>query len=265
MGLFQIAHKNYSEFYTKDVWDEEKGRKIIEKGTDYFSEERLEYIHRFYECLLNSKKMNDLGIMYIRHSNLSVRDVVELYNRDKAEDKQLNENTGKSRIIACANKVNNSFESLKHNKDTKTPLEWIISLGAISEYNEKKMALYENCKQQIDDFIEMFDSSGKNKKEKMIIKMPAFAKVKELSEEDFNNFMDIIRPYSKREIDNVQKCLEQMRNEVGYFNFLMTAGVKLTEVDKERREQIIRWLGLETEGSQPKDTNSNYWEDGVEI
>ena len=262
MGLFKTAQQNYCEFYTKDVWDEEKAREHI--GI-YFTEERLDYIHRFYECLLNSKKMNDLGLMYVRHSNLSVRKVVDLYNKDKLESKQINDNTGKSRIIACANKVNNSFESLNYDKNIKDPLDWIINLGAISKYNEKKMELYENCKKQIDDFIEMFDTTSKNKKEKMIIKIPAFAKVRELSEEDFNNFMEIIRPYSKREIDNVQKCIEQMRNEVGYFNFLMTAGVKLTEVDKERREQVIRWLGLEAENEQPEEPNSNYWEYGIEM
>lgn len=262
MGLFKTAQQNYCEFYTKDVWDEEKAR---ERVGIYFIEERLDYIHRFYECLLSSKKMNELGLMYVRHSNLSVRKVVDLYNRDKTEGKQINENTGKSRIIACANKVNNSFESLRYERDTKDPLDWIINLGAISEYNEKKMELFRECEKQIDDFIEMFDNTSKNKKEKMIIKIPAFAKVRELSEEDFNNFMEIIRPYSKREIDNIQKCIEQMRNEVGYFNFLMTAGVKLTEVDKERREQVIRWLGLEAEGTQPDNNVDEFWDDGVEI
>ena len=244
MGAFKVAQRNYCEFFTEGEWNEEKAMKKIGK---YYTEERVEYIRRFYNCLLNSKKMNELGILYLTHSNLSVRKTVELYNRDKSEKKKLNPDTGKSRIISCANKVNNSFRPLVFNRETKEPLEWIIDSVVVGA---ERLEIIREAELQIDNFIEMFDSTGENKKDKIAVKIPAYAKVSSISEDMFDNFMEIIRPYSKREMYNVEKTLEQMREEVGYFNFLMTPGVRLTEIDRERRETLLRWLGATIEPEQ---------------
>ena len=254
MGAFKVAQENYCEFYTEGVWNEEKGK---EKIGPYFTEERLEYIHRFYECLLNSSKMNELGRMYIQHSNLSVRKVVELYNQKREKGKQLNPDTGKSRIIACANKVNNSFTDSKYQNSKKNNLEWIMGFEHFNEYNDELIRILRDTEEQIEQFIEMFDTTSKEKKEMIAIKVPAYAKVRNLSEDRFDNFLEIIRPYSKREMENVEEALKQMREEVGYYNFLMTPGVKLTEVDKERRDILLRWLGTES-GISKKDMNDNF-------
>ena len=84
MGAFKVAHQYYCDFFTNDAWDEEKAQAKVGK---YYTEERTDYIHKFYECLLNSKKMNEVGLMYVRHSNLSVRKVVELYNENLKDSK----------------------------------------------------------------------------------------------------------------------------------------------------------------------------------
>lgn len=244
MGTFKIAQQNYCEFYTNGVWDEEKGKKML--GC-YYIEERLDYIHRFYECLLTSDKMNDLGILYLTHSNLSVRKTVELYNRHLPVHKQINENTGKSRIIACANKVNNSFTNLSNtdlqiNKIiNEEPLKILMASGVIGESRLKTLR---EAEEQIDKFIDMFKSSKKDKKEQIAIKIPAYMKVNTLSEEQFDNFMDIIRPYSRREMRCVEQYIKEMKEEVGYFNFLLTPGMKLTNEDIERRDIILRWLDI---------------------
>ena len=239
MGAFKIAHQNYCDFFTGDVWDEFKARERI--GV-YYVEERLDVIHRFYDCLINSNKMNELGILYIKHSNLSVRTTVELYNRNKDENKQLNQDTAKSRIIACANKVNNSFERINYEGKKYEALELLFYASAINENRWKKI---KQAMDQVEQFIDLFDSTKKNKKEQIIIKIPAYAKVSSLSEDRFNDFMDIIRPYSQREMSIVEECLKQMQEEVGYYNFLLTPGAKLTSVDKERRDTILRWLNME--------------------
>ena len=241
MGTFNTAHKFYCDFYTKDVWDEEKGK---EKIGVYYTEERLNYIHRFYESLLSSDKMNELGLIYLKHSNLSVRKVVELYNQDKSESKKINENTGKSKIIACANKINNSFSELYYDRKKLEPLELLMSRRAFNKENVELMNVLREAEDQIDKFIDMFDTTHNHKRDKLIIKMPGCAKVREISDEKFDDFMEIVRPYSKREIACVEKCLMQMKDEVGYFNFLMTPGMKLTDKDKERRDSIFRWLGI---------------------
>ena len=133
------------------------------------------------------------------------------------------------------------------NRETKEPLEWIIDSVVVGA---ERLEIIREAELQIDNFIEMFDSTGENKKDKIAVKIPAYAKVSSISEDMFDNFMEIIRPYSKREMYNVEKTLEQMREEVGYFNFLMTPGVRLTEIDRERRETLLRWLGATIEPEQ---------------
>ena len=54
MGAFKVAHQYYSDFFTNDAWDEEKAQAKVGK---YYTDERVEYIRKFYETLLNSKKM----------------------------------------------------------------------------------------------------------------------------------------------------------------------------------------------------------------
>ena len=240
MGTFNIAHKYYCDFYSDGVWDEEKGKRKHRMIGGYV-DERLAYIHRLYECLLTSEKMNELGRLYLTHSNISVRETVELYNRDKSEKQKINPDTGKSRIISCANKVNNSFTKQTYDGKTKESIEWIMALNSIGE---KSGIIYENAKEQIDNFIEMFDTTNKNKKEKLLIKIPAFAKVNNLSEDEFYEFMSVIRPYSKKQLSIMEEKLKMMKDAVGYYNYLMTPGMKLTDEDKERRDIIFNWLGV---------------------
>lgn len=51
----------------------------------------------------------------------------------------------------------------------------------------------------------------------------------------------------------VEECLKQMREEVGYYNFLLTPGAKLTSEDKERRDTILRWLNIEESKKEEHD------------
>lgn len=247
MGTFNIAHKYYCDFYSDGIWDEEKGKKKVGK---YCTEERLEYVRRFYECLLTSEKMNELGKLYLTHSNISVRETVELYNRDKNEKYKINPDTGKSRIISCANKINNSFEKIKFKsvssgkKYNYEPIEVLIDDLRFNENQPEFMKSLYEAKNQIDTFLEMFDTTNKNKKEKLLIKIPAFAKVNNLSEDEFYEFMSVIRPYSKKQLSVMEEKLKLMKDAVGYYNYIMTPGMKLTAEDQERRDIIFDWLGV---------------------
>lgn len=256
MGAFKVAHQYYCDFFTNDAWDEEKAQAKVGK---YYTEERTDYIRKFYECLLNSKKMNEVGLMYVRHSNLSVRKVVELYNESLKESKRENPNTVKSRIILCASKVNNSFEDVTYKDSSKKkeikidPLELIMTVRIV---NDSIYQAIREAEEQIDRFVEMFDTS-KNKKDYLLFRMPTFAKVDSLSDYEFECFFDIIRPYSKRQVESVEMAMYELKKEVGYFNYLMTPGVKLTGVDKERRDTLLRWLGISTLDKEENQTEDD--------
>ena len=142
---------------------------------------------------------------------------------------------------------------IKGNKEIKSdPLELIMTARIVPDSMYKAIKEAEN---QIDKFVEMFDTS-KNRNENLLIKIPAFAKVDKIDDYDWENFFEIIRPYSKKQIENIAMIIYDMRKEVGYFNFLMTPGVKLTEKDKERRDLLFRWLGI---SSSEKIEDDNNW------
>ena len=44
----------------------------------------------------------------------------------------------------------------------------------------------------------------------------------------------------------VQSEVNNMVEEVGYFRYLMSKSSKLSEVDIERKNTLLRWLGRET-------------------
>lgn len=254
MGVFNTAHTYYGKFHKLGVWDEEMAEAKI---GEYYTEERKEYIHKFYDCLLNNCKLNELARLYITEGR-AVRATVEKYNEKVTDKKKVNDNTGKTRIIYCANKINNIFsngnvyykdsyttveEDKKNKKKGTDAIEWIIEADQISVDNNK-VELLKECEKEIDNFINSFNYQ-KDCQNQLIINIPSVAKVENISEDKFDDFIEMITPYSKKVIARTQEIMNEMREEAGYYKYLMTPGVKLTETDRERRDQIISLLGLE--------------------
>lgn len=61
-----------------------------------------------------------------------------------------------------------------------------------------------------------------------------------LSDEDFDTFLDIVKPYMKSHIDTLARNIDEKM--IGYFNNLIV-NHNLSEKDKERYELLLQFLG----------------------
>lgn len=248
MSTFKSMHKYYSECYTDNSFDSEKILKYFNNNNYYNANKRVELLRDIYEIALDKDFMNEFGVEYIRNPHMTINDVVDKYNLsiENSEDK-INENTGRSRIIYCSQKINKVFKEVEYDRVKYDIITWIFKKK--TSFNEttqiEKIDKIDNIfLEQIKIFKEVYNKKKyKVSRKDLIIDLPKVDEVKEVEDDEFENFMEILRPYSKNQITIVQSVINNMTKEVGYFNYLIN-NTDLSEKDLDRREDILRWLGL---------------------
>lgn len=249
MSTFKNMHKYYNECYTNNNFDSEKVLKYFHNNNYYNVNKRVELLKDIYETVLDKDFMNEFGVEYIRNPHMTISDVVDKYNLSLENDEdKINENTGRSRIIYCSQKINKVFKEVEYDRVKYDIITWIFKKK--TSFNE--IATMEKIN-EIDniflDQIKVFKCTYDKKKYKvykrdLIIDLPKTDEIKEIEDDEFENFIEILRPYSKNQISIVQSVINNMTKEVGYFNYLIN-NTDLSERDLERREDILRWLGLD--------------------
>lgn len=251
MSTFKNMHKYYNNCYTDNIFDRDKLLKYFNDNKYYSSEEKVKILENVYETVLNISFMNEFSKTYIRNPHITVRDVVDIYNLTiKNESNKINESTGRSRIIYCSQKINRVFKDVEYNREKYDIITWLFKKKtAFSEniQNEELDKINQEFLRQINEFKDTYNKVRykKNRKD-LIIDLPKVTEVNEIEDDDFENFMEIIRPYSKNQVNIIQSVINNMEKEVGYYNYLMN-NTNLSKKDKERRGDIIRWLGLDND------------------
>lgn len=255
--MFQALKKYYNDFFVDGKFD--RDCELIEKyiTPEYNGEKRIDLIESVYSLILNANSVNELTQLYIKSGNRTYVEIVEEYNRSHSDRKPIVVNSGRGRIIHSQNIIKEAFPTIKYNGEELNFITWLLKDTAHmfdeDEDNEtvnEKKALRDKFMQQYDKFK---GESSKNiaiKKSDIAIKIPLVEKVEKLDSEDFDNLMEIIRPYSRFVMETVNKTLENMENEVGYLRFLMSKTSKLTKEDEERKATVLRWLGRYDESLQ---------------
>lgn len=251
MSTFKDMHKYYNNCYTDNLFDDNKLLEYFDNNSYYSSEKRVEILKEVYETVLNISFINEFSKEYIRNPHITIRDVVDNYNITvKKEEDKVNESTGRSRIIYCSQRINKVFKDIEYEREKYSIITWVFKKKtAFNEngYNEELNKIDNEFLRQLKEFKDTYSKVKykKNKKD-LIISLPEVTEVKEIEDDEFDNFMDILRPYSKNQINIVQSVINNMEKEVGYYNYLMN-NTELSEKDIERKEDIIRWLGLDNE------------------
>lgn len=244
MSMFKSLHKYYADCFTNGEFDSNKvlENKLI--SDTYDTEFRLNLLEKVYSIILNAKFMNEMTIYYITKSNRTYDDTVKMYNEEHP-DNMINISTGKSRIIYCQRKVSEVFGDIKYESETLDFIQWLFydkaHIGL--ELSDKKIELRNEFLAQFNKFNDIYGEQLEVNRKDMLIKIPTYEKVNELSQEEFDNFMEIIRPYSKHVLSTIQNVVNGMEKEVGYFRFLMSKRSKLSEEDKIRKKELCIWLG----------------------
>lgn len=245
MRMFQALHKYYDDCFSNGGFDRDK---VIENGlidTNYSTEERLKLLESVYKIVLEAKFINGFTLEYLTHSNRNYDDIVKRYNENNEEPIDLN--SGRSRITFCQRKIAEVFNTVTYKGEELNFITWLFLDKAHMGINldPVKIDLRNEFIRQFNRFNDIYGEVADINKKDMLITIPTFDKVSELSEEKFNDFMEIIQPYSKHMLAAVQSEVNNMVEEVGYFRYLMSKSSKLSEVDIERKNTLLRWLGKE--------------------
>lgn len=269
MRMFQALHKYYDDCFSNGEFDTNK---VLENGlidSSYNTDNRLKMLRSVYDCVLKSKSINDITKMYITHSNKTYEDIVNMYNASLKDEEKVEFNSARNRIIFCQNKIKNSFPTIVYGGEELCLITWIFNkkchMGL--ELDSDKLELQNYFIDQLNYFNNKYAEPIEVSRKDLLIKIPVVEKVKTLDEEKFNNFVDIIEPYTTNKLNIVQGYVNNMKEEVGYFRYLMSKSSKLSDEDVERKNILLRLMGKDTidrfEQSEINSDNEEDSEDGL--
>lgn len=246
MSMFLSLHKVYNDCFDNGVFDRSKviENKLID--TDYEYEFRISLLESIFNIVLNSKIMNELSLEYITNGHRTYDGCIEKWNKDHP-DKVIKLSSGKNKIIYSARRINELFDDIELDGKSYDIVQWLCDTNNFRgiENNIKKLNVKNDFIKQFNMFNEVCGEKLDIEKRDILLTIPTFEKVKEISDEEFDELMEVLRPYSKFVLSNVQNVLNSMEKEVGYLRFLMGKKSVLTDLDKERKNEILLWLGKE--------------------
>lgn len=220
----------YSDFFNSTTWSDVKATNILKGKRDIVR--RKECIKNAYKTILDDKKISLAVIDWIT-TNHSMQTTAELKGISTSELKN------KVYYINC---------TLGH--------DWTYKEQNIIRYclfedmiTEKDWEQIEKIQKQINikKSKEIYEKKPLISNRNMLINIPRRVYNIEVSNEEFIKFINLIRPYFIESRKAVQQEINTKHlNAAGYFNFIMTPGVKLTNVDKDRLEIINKLLDEET-------------------
>ena len=244
--MFLSLHKAYNDCFDNGVFDRSKviENKLID--TDYEYEFRIGLLESIFNIVLNSKVMNEWALEYITNGHRTYEGCIEKWNKDHP-DKAIKLSSGKNKIIYSARRINELFDDIELDGKSYDIVQWLCDTNNFRgiENNAKKLNVKNDFIKQFNMFNEVCGEKLDIEKRDILLTIPTFEKVKELSDEEFDELMEVLRPYSKFVLSNVQNVLNSMEKEVGYLRFLMGKKSVLTDLDKERKNEILLWLGKE--------------------
>lgn len=221
MSVLTQAKYYYDRFYSDGVWNEYQAKSWL--GSRY-TDEKYDFLKKFYECLMNGKVANELLTIYIKDPRLSIREAVIKYNKLNP-DSPIKENAGLSQHKYCKDKLQAFFTD-------EDMLNKIINGDGVT----KKYA------RQLNEFIAKYGKKRETKKD-ILVNIPMFKKRYDVTDEQFKDFLRLIAPYCKPQVKKIQEQIYSMVAQAGYFNYIMSADKNLTDEEQAHKELVEIMLG----------------------
>lgn len=175
---------------------------------------RDSFIRRYILFVMTSKIISDTTKLYIRSSSSnSVASAIKSYNQTVSEDEAINIKTAQSKINYDINKL------LKYFPDNMLSQVLAYNSCNLEEY-ERNLALAMNV-------------YGKKNKmmDNLALKMRRVPIQGDLEDEDFEELISIIAPYTKKQINYIEENIPE--ELVGYLLYLISSS-SLNDKDKVR-------------------------------
>lgn len=249
MGAFKSIHKYYTSCYNeKNEFDDEKAKALI-KSYMYYGDERLGILKSLYTSIMNSKFLNKFGRLYVMNSNMTFKDISDNYNEHLKEgEEKVNENTCIAQIAYCSKRVNEVFKDINFGKKTFDIITWLLDSNTFRLDNDiEKQALKVTFLNQLNMFVDLYiDRPVLNRKD-MLIRLPICERVKEIDQDRFNEFMELIKPYSRKALRETQAALDNYLDCVGYLKYIVANTSDLEQVDRNNKTIVLDWIGREND------------------
>lgn len=243
MGTFRDLHKYYVNcFDDSGKFNKEKAKNIF-GGIQHQGDKRLTILERVYAVILNSEFTDNLLKSYITNSNMTLEEAGELYNNTLEENQRLSKSVLNNRLYYISRKVNDIFIDLKINGKNYNIVTWVTDGNMFNDFDDEKKDIANQFTDQIRQFVEKYIDKPESKDAFLLIKIPKYERVSSVDKDRFNEFLEIIHPYSKVVRNKIQEQFENYREEIGYFRHLMSQKAELSDEEKEIKRSILRWLG----------------------
>lgn len=234
----------YYDFYDGEVFSMEKAQRFFHNCDDI--ERHANYIREIYETILSSSIINETSKILIK-TRKSYAEIARYYNSLHGHEIQDTENSDKPRhpktselVKADIYYTNRKLESIlrNNNYDAEYPQRDFFSL--VIYQSEISSTLWSEA----DEALERLKVSLNGKlisKEIFWLNIPIREFNKELSEQEFSQLIEIIKPYFNSQKTIAQLKLNSMKREAGYLNYILKANIDslLNEVDIARRDIIL--------------------------
>lgn len=173
------------------------------------SERQRDLLVDILSLVVESDFLNEESQRYVKNKFITIEGINEELRKEKEAEIPLNNTV--SRIMYGKKKVEESIG--------RDFYDDILSNLNLEVYEER----VSNLK------IKVY---GRNEfRKNLSIKIPVYDVCREISEEDFKNFIATIAPYSKRQMKFVEESLD--KSACGYFNYLVSEE-NLVGIDKDR-------------------------------
>ena len=228
----------YPEFFKNDAWNEELANNILNGKSDI--KNRKIVIKFTYRVILENNKLNDIIKQWIR-SSLSLEKIaglkgislIKIRNMQNYAARTLGEDLSYDGI---------NFIHLMLNKDDISKEDW-------EEIDTQIKLVKMKRGKEISNRKPLFQNKD------LLVNIPAreFACTLD-SEAEWNHFMQLLRPYFISERKKTQKLINtEYSKQAAYLNYLITPGIKMTDDDKRRYQEIKNLLGEDNEIIQTVD------------
>lgn len=186
------------------------------------SEERIRIIQTFVRLLVNTNFLQPETKIYISNEYITIDGVYDkIKNGDYTVDREATFNSVRNRIYRDQMKISNTFGN-----DIVTDLY----------SSSKKIDKYINI--MAEQFAKLADSTLKDS---LRLDIPKDCINSSITDDEFNNFIEIIKPYTEIKAKEVEDNIDNRVS--GYFNYILSCPDEcLSEDDLDRKILLVELL-----------------------
>lgn len=234
----------YYDFHEGDTFSMEKATRFFDRYAD--KERHTDYIRNIYGTILSSAMINETSKIRIR-TGKSYAETARYYNSLHQQEIEGTADSEKPRraktpelVKADIHYTNRKLDSIlrSYRYSPEYPQRDFFTL--ILYQQEISDTLWDKA----DEALECLKVTLNGKlisRETFWLNIPVREINRELSEQEFTQLIEIIRPYFNSQKAIAQLKLNSMKREAGYLNYILRAGMdsSLSEVDMARRNIIL--------------------------